>query len=132
MAVKRYVSLFTLLGALLMSLSFVLPTKPAQQTYPPQYYPETNHTVRAPFVDYFMRGGGPAQYGFPLTDDYVDPITGMLIQYFEKARLEWHPGNPDPYKVELGLLADEMGKRQPPIPISAMPAPNDPNCTNYI
>src|SRR5262249_42201911 len=26
------------------------------------------------------------------------------VQYFERYRLEYHPENPDPYKVELGLL----------------------------
>lgn len=129
---KRYVYLIGLLGALLLSLSFVLPARLTQQPAPPQYFPETNHTVRAPFVDYFVRTGGVAQYGYPITEDYVDPATGLLVQYFEKGRLEWHPGNPDPYKVQLGLLGDELGKRQPPIPISKMPAANDPSCLNFL
>jgi hypothetical protein len=108
-----------------------LPTPPAEGE-PPQYFPQTLHTVRTPFVEYFVSTGGLSQYGFPITDDYVDPATGLLIQYFEKARLEWHPGNPDPYKVQLGLLADEMGKRQPPIPVTKIPAPNDPSCSHFV
>lgn len=128
---KRIIFPISLLGALVLALVFVRPA-PAQQTTPPQYFPETDHTVRAPFIDTFVRNGGVSQYGFPITDDYVDPATGVLVQYFEKARMEWHPGNPDPYKVQLGLLGDEMGKRQPPIPISKMPPANDPNCLNFI
>ena len=50
------------------------------------------------------------------------------MQYFEKSRFEWHPGNPEPYRVQLGLLGDDLGKRQAPIPIAKIPAANDPNC----
>ncbi len=127
---KRFILPISLLGALALALIIVRPA-PAQQITPPQYFPETGHTVRAPFIDYYLRNDGVKQYGFPYTDDYVDPATGMLIQYFEKVRLEWHPGNPEPYKVQLGLLAADMGKTQPPMPISAMPAANDPNCLNF-
>jgi hypothetical protein len=30
------------------------------------------------------------------------------VQYFERARLEWHPTNVDPYKVQMGLLGREL------------------------
>jgi hypothetical protein len=119
-----------LCSALLLSAFVVLPVPPTQGQ-PPQYFPETRRTVRAPFIDYFVRHGGVAQFGYPISDDYVDPTTGLLVQYFDKGRLEWHPGNPEPYKVQLGLLADEMGKRQPPIPTSKIPAANDPNCVHF-
>jgi hypothetical protein len=119
-----------LCSAIFLSAFVVLPIPPAEGE-PPQYFPEKLTTVRAPFIDYFVRNGGVAQFGYPITNDYVDPTTGLLIQYFEKVRLEWHPGNPDPYKIQLGLLADEMGKRQPPIPVSKIPAPNDPNCVHF-
>ena len=128
---KRFTLPISLLGALALALVFVRPA-PAQQTTPPQYFPEFNHTVRAPFIDFYIRNDGVRQYGFPITDDYVDPATGMLIQYFEKTRLEWHPGNADPYKVQLGLLAADMGKTQPPIPIGQMPAANDPDCLSFL
>ncbi len=98
------------------------------QTAPAQYFPETGHTVREPFITYFNNTGGLSQHGFPITDDYVDPTTGLLMQYFEKSRIEWHPGNAEPYRVQLGLLGDDLGKRQAPIPISAIPAANDTNC----
>ncbi|MCC7358259.1 MAG: hypothetical protein IT317_02210 [Anaerolineales bacterium] len=127
-----YISLLCLLSLLLASMAFAWPPAPGQQVTPPQYFPETGHVVRAPFIDYYLSTDGVAQYGFPITDDFVDLTTGLLVQYFEKGRLEWHPGNADPYKVQLGLLADEMGKRQPPIPISQMPPANDPNCLNFL
>ncbi len=34
---------------------------------------------------------------------------GLTVQYFERARFEWHPGAwPSRYDVELGLLGDEL------------------------
>jgi hypothetical protein len=130
--VKRLLNLGGILGVLVLTVYATLPftARTAAQTSPtdPQYFPETGHTVRAPFVEYFSRSGGLQQHGYPITDDFVDMQTGLLVQYFEKSRLEWHPGNPDPYKVQLGLLGSEMGKTQAPINIDQIPAATDPTC----
>jgi hypothetical protein len=107
-----------------------LPTPPKQGT-PPYVSPETGLTVRDPFVDFYTRTGGEAQYGPPITNDYVDPRTGLLVQYFRKARLEWHPTNPDPYKIQLGLLAQEMGFLQPPPALSSLTRLSDPACQYF-
>ncbi len=58
-------------------------------------FAETGHTVREPFLSYFNTTGGLARYGYPITDELVDPKTGLLVQYFQNARMEWHPANPD-------------------------------------
>jgi hypothetical protein len=134
--VKRYFN-FTSLSAALLLLAYLgltafgLPAPATQGVTPPQYFDETDHWVRDPFITYFLQTGGTAQYGNPITDDYVDPNTRLLVQYFQKARLEWHPGNDDPYKVQLGLLGSELHKQQAPIPINKIPAPNDPNCMYF-
>jgi hypothetical protein len=134
--VKRILfSLTGILGVLLLTVYATLPLtqRTAAQTSSKteEYFPETGHTVRAPFYQYFSQSGGVNQHGFPITDDYVDPQTGLLVQYFEKSRFEWHPGNPDPYKVQLGLLGDELGKRDAPISINQIPAANDPTCLYF-
>lgn len=130
---KRYITLTGIFGALLLTFFAALPfqARAAQSPDDPQFYPETGHTVRGPLVEYFNLTGGVNQHGFPITDEYVDPQTGLLVQYFEKSRLEWHPGNPDPYKVQLGLLGDEIGKRTPPVTIAQIPAANEPNCLYF-
>lgn len=131
---KRIINLAAILGALLLMVYATLPftaRTAAQSPDEAQYFPEKGHTVRAPFIEYFVQTGGVNQHGFPITDDYVDPRTGLLVQYFEKSRFEWHPGNPEPYKVLLGLLGDEMGKRTAPINIAAIPAANDPTCLYF-
>lgn len=128
-------SLFGLVGLVALTIYATLPFagRTAAQTNTPnwEYYPQFGHTVRAPFLDYFNKTGGVNQHGFPITDDYVDPQTGLLVQYFEKSRFEWHPGERDDFKIQLGLLGDEMGKRAGPVDIAQIPAPNDPTCLYF-
>lgn len=97
------------------------------QSHDSRFFPETRHTVREPFLSYFNATGGLARYGYPITDEIVDPKTGLLVQYFQNARMEWHPANPDPYKIQLGLLGDELDKQTPPPPVSQISLA-DPNC----
>jgi hypothetical protein len=134
--VKRYINFTSLFVALLLVAyagltAFQFPAAAHQNSLPPQYFAQTGHTVREPFINFFTANGGVAQFGYPITDDYVDQNTRVLVQYFEKARLEWHPGNDDPYKVQLGLLGSELGKQTGPLPISKIPSSNDPNCQYF-
>ncbi|MBX6341055.1 MAG: hypothetical protein IRY97_01245 [Thermomicrobiaceae bacterium] len=46
-----------------------------------------------------------ALFGYPISEEFQQ--NGVTVQYFERARFEWHPENPDPYKVLLGLLGTD-------------------------
>ncbi|NNJ12722.1 hypothetical protein EKD04_020565 [Chloroflexales bacterium ZM16-3] len=52
-----------------------------------------------------------ALFGMPITEPYTytfaDGSTAQ-VQWFERARLEWHPENPAPYRVLLGRLGAEV------------------------
>lgn len=51
-----------------------------------------------------------ALFGLPLTSPYVEENSSgdtVLMQWFERARFEWHPNNPEPQQVLLGLLGNE-------------------------
>lgn len=53
-----------------------------------------------------------ALFGYPISEEFTDPSTGLTVQYFERARFEYHPEKPDPYKVLLGRLgADRIAER---------------------
>jgi len=69
------------------------------------YFPETRHTVAYAFKDFWEQRGGLLIFGYPITEQLVEG--GRIVQYFQRARFEWHPENPDPYRVQLGLLGDE-------------------------
>ena len=73
------------------------------------YFPATGHAIAPLFEEYWMANGGLAQYGYPLSTAIWHRIEGgiYLSQYFERARFEYHPGNPEPYVIELG----QFGRR---------------------
>jgi hypothetical protein len=72
------------------------------------YFPETRHSLNSGFLDYWRGHGGLAQFGYPISEEIaeVSPTDGRTytVQYFERARFEYHPELPDPYRVSLGLL----------------------------
>ncbi|WP_236706868.1 hypothetical protein [Herpetosiphon geysericola] len=50
-------------------------------------------------------------FGLPLTSAQTETNANgdtVVTQWFERARLEWHPSNPDEFKVLLGLLGKEI------------------------
>ena len=58
--------------------------------------------------------GGLDIFGLPLTDP-ITQTNGVVVQYFERVRMEWHPELAGtPYEVLLGLLAVELGHTAPP------------------
>lgn len=64
-----------------------------------------------------------ALFGLPLTTPQMETNSSghtVLTQWFERARFEWHPHNPDQYKVLLGLLGNEVrgGSRLAPPALS--------------
>ena len=92
---------------------------PADAQHPPgcRYVPETRHRLCGEFRSYWERHGlelgdpgvsfreSLALFGYPISEEFVDPATGLVTQYFERSRFEWHPDNPEPYRVLLGRLA---------------------------
>ena len=50
-----------------------------------------------------------ALFGYPISEPLTDPQTGLTIQYFERARLEYHPQFANtPNEIELGLLGQRV------------------------
>jgi hypothetical protein len=104
-------------------------TGPGAQQGDARYFPETGHTVRGDFLAFFDERGGLEIFGFPITDEFVDPRTGLVVQYFQQARFERHPKNKPPYQVQLGLLGSQLlAERQPPLRVGRANASATPNC----
>jgi hypothetical protein len=55
-------------------------------------------------LTYFDEHGGLDVFGYPITEFLIE--RGRIVQYFQRACLEWYPENPHPYKVQLGLLGE--------------------------
>jgi len=98
------------------------------------YFPQTGHWVSGEFLELYQSVPEPEIiYGYPLTDGlsadrFVDP-SGTTIQYFERARFELHPENPEGLRVKLSLLGEYFYDRDGPgieVPVPA----NSSACRN--
>jgi hypothetical protein len=75
-----------------------------------RFFPETGFSVGGRFLEHWEQNGGLAIYGYPLTaafEQVLEDGNEYLVQYFERARLEWHPENAYPNDVLLG----QFGRR---------------------
>ncbi|HJW83874.1 MAG TPA: hypothetical protein VJ754_06180 [Anaerolineae bacterium] len=115
--------------ALIVSLAAVTGTGvyvlAARQQSDAAYFSETGHNVKGEFLRFFRQKGELEMFGYPITEEFVED--GRLVQYFQRGRLELHPENAPEYRVQLGLLAELMGKREPPIDPLSIPLPHDPD-----
>jgi hypothetical protein len=69
-----------------------------------RYFPDTDHHVCYAFLDFFDAYGGIAQFGYPISE--IEIHDGRLVQYFQRARFEWHPELPSGERVKLTDLGD--------------------------
>jgi hypothetical protein len=109
-SLARLALFVALLAALLPPLFDLTTGGRAQETG--KYFPETQHSVESPFYDFFSDNGGVAIFGYPITEQHEDPATGLRVQYFQRARMEYAGRNPLA-TVTLGNLAEEMGYGKP-------------------
>ena len=103
-----------LLGQFGRSLYLLDPSLPRANAAPPlpgaTYFEETGHNLQGRFRDYWLANGGLAQIGYPLSEEIEERLEDgrtYRVQYFERARLEYHPENAVPYDVLLG----QFGRR---------------------
>lgn len=66
------------------------------------YYPETGHNLCSGFRDYWDDHGSLPILGFPISEEFHE--NGVIVQYFERARFEWHPENEPPWDILLAHL----------------------------
>jgi hypothetical protein len=82
------------------------------------WFPQTGHTLRGAFLDYWNKYGGLAQFGYPLTEEFFEEVgpdhKQYPVQYFERYRFELHPENKGTqYEVLLGALGLDFHKADP-------------------
>jgi hypothetical protein len=89
------------------------PTQPVPDPGLPgvRYFSETGHTLRGSFRSYWESNGGLMRFGYPLTEEFAemnhDDGRTYTVQYFERARFEYHPEYAGTqYEVLLGLLGN--------------------------
>ncbi len=101
-----------------------------------EYYQETTGFAIAPeFYEYWSSHGldlgesgmtyaeSLALFGYPISPAMMETNSSgdtVLTQWYERARFEYHPDNPEEFQVLLGLLGNEIldGSGPPPPPSS--------------
>ena len=56
-----------------------------------RYFPQTGYVVGYAFLTFWNANGGATIFGYPLTNEVVDPASQLTVQYFERSRFEYHP-----------------------------------------
>ena len=96
------------------------PAVPAPASRPgQQYFAPTGHLVRGAFLQKWQTTGGLRVHGYPISEEIqeVSPTDGhaYLVQYFQRARFEYHPENAgSPYEILLGVLGRQLYTHQYP------------------
>jgi hypothetical protein len=103
-------------------------------------FSETGHSLAYGFKKYWDAHGGLWQFGFPISEEFQE--NGLTVQYFERARFEYHPEYAGTnYEVLLGRLGADLATTNH---IKQTPAPEasdavgweaglfDPNLNNAL
>ncbi len=75
----------------------------------------TGNCISGRIREYWEQNGGLPVFGYPITPQRQEVIEGqtLQVQWFERNRLELHPGNERPYDVLLGRLgADRLMQQE--------------------
>ncbi len=73
-------------------------------------FPETGYDVCYDFLEFFDKHGGVAQFGYPISP--VEVRGTRLVQYFQRARFEWHPDRiGSGQEVQLSFLGEQYFNR---------------------
>lgn len=88
-------------------------------------FSQTGQALAEPFLSFWQRNGGLATFGYPLSQPFelLSDQDGRpyVVQYFERARLEFHPENPPAYQILLGHLGREYLSANPPPNVTLQP-----------
>lgn len=98
------------------------------------YQAATGFAIAPEFIDYWSSHGldlgdpgtsfaeSLALFGYPISPAMIETNSSgdtVLTQWFERARFEYHPDNPEEFQVLLGLLGNEILEgAEPPPPAS--------------
>jgi hypothetical protein len=94
------------------------PISPFQNSANRVYFPHTGHSVKESFLRFWLKNGDVRQFGYPISEEVpeISAEDGKVytVQYFERARFEWHPieaGGPN--EVQLGLIGKQAYEKLP-------------------
>jgi uncharacterized protein YkwD len=95
--------LLTRLGAIMAPQAQSAPIASFASTTTRRYFPQTGHSLSAPFLKYWQTHGSVEVLGYPVSEQMDE--NGLKVQWFERARLEYHPDLANTnWAIQLSLL----------------------------
>lgn len=92
-----------------------------------RYFEVTRHGVGGAFLDFWTRNGDVTVFGFPISEEFDEVLPDGItyrVQYFERARLEYHPQLAgSEHVVQAGLLGTALYSNDPRRPMTVQPIP---------
>jgi len=86
--------------------------KPKSNDPESRYFPQTGHTVQFGFLQFFNANGGVDIFGYPVTEFVLE--NGRIVQYFQRALMEWDPNQKRVLLHNLGeMWVDQQPRLQP-------------------
>ncbi len=83
-----------------------------------RFFPETGHSLATGFKKYWDDNNGAERLGFSISEELLE--NGVVVQYFERGRLEIRPELEENRRIALGRLGEELlearGWTKPPPP----------------
>jgi hypothetical protein len=70
------------------------------------FIPETGQSIDGVFLDAWRAWGGVTSWGRPLTPEFQED--GVIVQYYDYGRFEYHPEDPEGVVVHFGDLGRQM------------------------
>jgi type VII secretion-associated serine protease mycosin len=98
------------------------------------YFPETQHTLRGIFKDYWESHGGLPIFGYPISEEFIERGSdgrSYTVQYFQRHRFELHPESQPPYHVQLSRLGAVLLEQQGRAWQSFAQGTPTPNCRYF-
>ncbi len=84
-----------------------------------RHFPQTGFRIQGRFLTFWQAHGALPLYGYPLTDERRETLDDgrvYTVQYFERARLEYHPENADSqYQILLGQFGRRIHPADPAV-----------------
>ncbi len=108
----RRLALLCLAGLLALSAIVAVPSgqrAAAAERYCP---PGVPYCAENAFLAFWKANGGLEILGLPVSQPFVDD-RGLIVQYYERAIMEWHPENEAKYQVLLTLLGNDLAGNRP-------------------
>ncbi len=118
--------LILLLLAAVLALGAIVAVPSGQRAAAGERYcpPGVPYCAENAFLAFWQANGGLEILGLPVSQPFVDD-RGLLVQYYERAIMEWHPENAAQYQVLLTLLGNDLAGNRPERTAPANPCAAD-------